>query len=339
MTATVTIAPAVSPRPTARSLLPGIGLTAIGVAIAYLVNRALPAVNALTVAVVLGVITNHLPALPGAARAGLTWSTKKLLRVGVVFLGLQLALPQLVGLGAGTLLAVVSTVAIGFLGTVWIGRLLGVSRGLRIMVATGFSICGASAIAAMESVVDPDDEDVATGVALVTLYGGLAIAAVPLLGDWLGLHGPSLGTWAGLSVHEVAQVVAAASPAGAAAVATAVVVKLSRVVLLAPMVALVGAAERTRRTVTSGKRPPIVPLFVLGFLAMIIVRSTDVLPPAVLNGANTLTTLLLAGALFGLGTAVKIPVLIRTGGRAILLGLCSTVLVATTALGALHIFT
>ncbi len=335
MTATAT---SVSPRQTTQDVLPGVGLTALGVAIAYLVNLALPAVNALTVAVVLGVVANHLPFVPTTTRVGLTWATRKLLRIGVVLLGLQLALPQLVGLGAGTLLAVVSTVAVAFLGTVAIGRLLGVSRGLGMMVATGFSICGASAIAAMESVVEPDDEDVATGVALVTLYGGLAIAAVPLVGGWLGLHGTSLGTWAGLSVHEVAQVVAAASPAGAGGVATAIVVKLSRVVLLAPMVALVGVTQRKRHTAAGGKRPPIVPLFVLGFLATIVVRSTGIVPHAVLNGANTLTTLLLAGALFGLGTAVKIPILIRTGGRAILLGLCSTVLVAFTAFVALQVF-
>ena len=321
-----------------RSVLPGVALTALGVAVAYAVNLALPAVSALTVAVVIGVVVNHLPMLPPSVRPGLVWSTRVLLRGGVVLLGLQLAVPQLLKLGAGTVIAVVLTVATGFLGTLGIGRVLRVPRGLALLVATGFSICGASAIAAMEGVTDRRDEDVATAVALVTLYGGIAIAVVPAVGGAFGLHGVALGEWAGLSVHEVAQVVAAATPAGAAAVAAAVVVKLSRVVLLAPMVAAVGVAERRRRPVTSGRRPPIVPLFVLGFLALIVVRSTGVVPAGVLTVTSTATTLLLAGALFGLGTTVRIPTLLRTGPKALLLGLCSTVLVSAVAFATLHVF-
>ncbi|HEX4702547.1 MAG TPA: putative sulfate exporter family transporter [Pseudonocardiaceae bacterium] len=326
----------VPPRTQPNALLPGFGLIVLGIGLGYAVNLVLPAVSALTAAVVIGVLVNHLPFLPATTRPGLAVATRKLLRTGVVLLGLQLAVPQLLALGGGTLLAVVVTVAAGFLGTIGIGRLLGVPRGLGLMVATGFSICGASAIAAMEGVTDREDEDVATGIALVTLYGGLAIALIPVVGGWLGLHGVALGTWAGLSVHEVAQVVAAATPAGAAAVAAAVVVKLSRVVLLAPMVAAVGMAERRRQPHATGRRPPVVPLFVLGFLVTIGLRG--LLPTTVLHGASTLTTLVLAGALFGLGTTVRAPALMRTGPKALLLGLCSTVLVATVAFVALRLF-
>lgn len=318
-----------------RSLLPCLAVTVSGVVVAYLTSMAIPIFSALTAAVILGVIAGSLPVLSEPTRQAIAKLTKRLLRAGVVLLGLQLALPAVLGLGAGTLLAVVLTVAVTFLGTIGIGRLIGVPRGLAMLVATGFSICGASAIAAMEGVVEREDSDVATAVALVTFYGGLAIAVVPLAGEWLGLEGLRLGSWAGMSVHEVAQVVAAATPAGAAAVAVAVVVKLSRVVLLAPMVALVSVHERRRRPATEGKRAPLVPLFVLGFLAMVVLRSTGILPGAVLDVAKTLCTLLLAGALFGLGCAVRIGKLVRTGGRALLLGLLSTLLVGTTAFGLL----
>jgi uncharacterized integral membrane protein (TIGR00698 family) len=321
-----------------RAMLPGILVTLLGIGVAYLVNLAIPAVSALTAAVVIGVVVNHLPFLPASTRPGLTWCTRILLRSGVVLLGLQLAVPQLLRLGLGTIAAVVITVLAAFLGTLGLGRLLKVPRGLTLMVATGFSICGASAIAAMEGVTERKDEDVATGVALVTLYGGLAIALVPTVGAALGLHGVALGKWAGLSVHEVAQVVAAATPAGTAAVAAAVVVKLSRVVLLAPMVAAVGLVERRRRPGTGDRRPPIVPLFVLGFLVLIVVRSTGVLPAGVLTVTSTITTLLLAGALFGLGTTVRIPTLVRTGPKALLLGLGSTVLISAVAFGTLSLF-
>ncbi|SFA94316.1 conserved hypothetical integral membrane protein [Amycolatopsis marina] len=322
-----------------RQLLPGLALVVVGVTVAFLVNLAVPALSALTIAVVLGVVVGNLRFVPDSTGAGVRWATRRLLRGGVVLLGLQLAVPHILQLGAGTILAVVLTVAISFLGTLGLGRLLRVPHGLSVLVATGFSICGASAIAAMEGVVKRKESDVATAVALVTLYGSLAIIAVPLFGPMLGFTGAGLGEWAGMSVHEVAQVVAAASPAGAAAVATATVVKLSRVVLLAPMVAAVSVAERRGTPADSGTRPPLVPLFVLGFLAMVALRTVDVLPLAVLNIAGTLTTLLLAGALFGLGCAVRLRSLIHTGPRALLLGLFSTLLVAGVALMTLRLLT
>ena len=309
-----------------------------GIGAAYVVNLAVPALSALTVAVVLGVLAGNVPITPSTCEPGLQWATRRLLRVGVVLLGLQLAVGRILDLGAGTIIAVVVTVAVGFLGTLGLGKLIKTPRGLSVLVATGFSICGASAIAAMESVVKRRDSDVATGIALVTIYGGLAIVAVPLVAPLIGLQGVDLGQWAGLSVHEVAQVVAAASPAGAAAVATAVVVKLSRVVLLAPMVATVSFFERRKTEPVAGKRPPLVPLFVLGFLVCVGIRSIGIVPRPVLDVASNATTLLLAGALFGLGAGVRVRALVRTGGRALLLGLASTLLLGLVAFGALWLF-
>jgi uncharacterized integral membrane protein (TIGR00698 family) len=322
--------------PRAGSLVPGLLMAVAGTGVAFGVNGAIPAVSALTVAVVLGVAAG--PFLPAATRAGLTWATRRFLRAGVVLLGLQLGLGQVLGLGAGTVIAVVVTVLLAFGGTLLVARRLGVSPGLGLMVATGFSICGASAIAAMDSVTRTDEEDVATGITLVTLYGSAAIALVPFIGTRLGMTPEQLGAWAGLSVHEVAQVVAAASPAGATAVAIAIVVKLTRVVLLAPIVTGVSIVQRRHgATTATGKRPPIVPLFVLGFLAMMALRTADVVPGAVLGIAQTTTTLLFAAALFGLGSAVRIGALLRTGRRGLLLGAVSTVLVGTVALGALTV--
>ncbi|MFC5995175.1 YeiH family protein [Pseudonocardia hispaniensis] len=315
-----------------RRLSPGLTATIGGVAVAVAINRWLPMVSTLTIAVLLGVLAGGL--LPTTTRDGLRWATRVLLRLGVVLLGLQLAAHEVFGLGVGMVAAVVATVVLAFLGTLTLGRLLRVSPGLRLMVATGFSICGASAIAAMDSVTRSDEEDVATAITLVTLYGSLAIAAVPLVGSRLGLPAEQLGAWAGLSVHEVAQVVAAASPAGAAAVGIAVVVKLTRVVLLAPIVAGVGMRQRRHRGDT-GQSPPVVPLFVVGFLALIALRSTGIVPAQVLSASQVVTTMLFAGALFGLGSAVRLPALLRTGRRGLVLGSLSSLLIALLGLGAL----
>ncbi|MDA3645503.1 putative sulfate exporter family transporter [Saccharopolyspora indica] len=315
-------------------LWPGLAVTVAAVVVSMAVAGVVPAVSALTVAVVLGVVAGNVPGFPVAARAGVAWSAKKLLRSGVVLLGLQLSVGQVLGLGAGTVVAVLLVVVVTFAGTVLLGRLLGVSRGLSLLVATGFSICGASAVAAVEGVVERDDEDVATSVAMVTVFGTVSMLGLPVLFSAWGLSAEEAGRIAGGSVHEVAQVVAAASPVGAAAVAIAVVVKLSRVVLLAPVVAVVSLLER-RRSAGAGPRPPVMPLFVLGFLLAVALRSTGVLPVVVLDVAKQLTTLLLAGALFALGFSVRIRALLRNGPKAFALGACSTVLVTAVGIAAM----
>ncbi|MGH3425517.1 MAG: YeiH family protein [Nocardioidaceae bacterium] len=312
---------------------PGLGLVAAGVAVAVVLARLVPAVSALTWAVLLGIIANNTGLHFARARAGTKVATRKLLRIGVVVLGFQLAAGEVLGLGGGVLAVVVGCVLVTFFGTRWIGRWMGVSPGTSLMVATGFSICGASAIAAMDAVSDSEEEDVATGIALVTVCGSLAIVALPWLNSFLGLSAREYGVWAGSSVHEVAQVVAAAS-AVPGALAIAVVVKLTRVVLLAPMVALTSVARRRTAGVdVSGRRPPLVPLFVLGFLAAVAVRSTGVLPSGVLDGLHQLDTVLLAAALFGLGCGVHLPTLRATGVRPLLLGFGSWALVGALSYG------
>ncbi len=321
------------------SLWPGLVVTVVAVGVSMVLAGLVPAMSSLTVAVAAGILVGNVPGFPASTRPGLAWATRRFLRLGVVFLGLQLAVGQVLGLGAGTIAAVIILVAVTFAGTLALGRALGVSRGLAMLVGTGFSICGASAIAAMESVIDRDDEDVATSVAMVTIFGTVAMLVLPVVGTGLGLTDTEMGRIAGGSVHEVAQVVAAASPAGAAAVAVAVVVKLSRVVLLAPLVTMVSLVQRRKSAATGGASPPIMPLFVLGFLAAVLVRSSGVLPDPVLDVAEQVTTVLLTGALFGLGTSVRVRALIRTGPKAFLLGLCSTVLVTTTTFVAMFTLT
>lgn len=333
----------------ARELVPGLAAAACAVAVAFAVNLALPSLSPLTVAVALGAIVGNTGVRLGALRPGLAFSAKRLLRAGIVLLGLKLAIGQVLQLGGRGLAVVVVVVAATFFGTQLLGRWMGVSRGTRLLIATGFSICGASAVAAMDGVTKNKEEEVITAIALVTMCGSMAIVLLPLLKGPLGLSGAAFGTWVGASVHDVAQVVATASVIGPAALAPAVIVKLTRVVLLAPLVAGMSLVQRRRSVTGKGraaddaetvaeKRPPIVPLFVVGFLAMVALRSSGVLSAGVLNVAQTCETVLLAAALFGLGTSVHLKTLFTTGGRALLLGLSSWVLIAALAYAGVRLF-
>ncbi|WP_298458849.1 YeiH family protein [uncultured Cellulomonas sp.] len=309
----------------------------LAVAIACLLAASrVPAVSALLLAIAVGVLARNLHVVPAVLEPGLAWSSRPLLRTGVVLLGLQLAVADVLRLGLGELAVLLVTVAATFAVTVLVGRRMGVRRPVRLLVATGFAICGAAAVAAMAPVADADDEDVATAIALVTLYGSATIVLVPVLAGLLGLADRTAGLWAGLAVHEVAQVVAAAGAVSGVALAAAVVAKLARVVLLAPLVAGVSVAVRRGTAPVAGRRrPPLLPLFVVGFLVAVAVRSTGLLPDRVLTHASVLTTVLLAAAMVGLGAQVDLRRLVRTGGRALGLGAVSTVTALAVSLGGL----
>ncbi|MFS8097863.1 putative sulfate exporter family transporter [Lentzea alba] len=316
------------------SPVPGLTVVAGGVAVAMIAAWMLPSVSALTVAVLLGAVVANVVHLPASFTPGIKLAGRRLLRIGIVLLGLKLVIRDVLALGYEVLALAVVAVTVTFVVTRWLGRVLGVSEGLSLLIATGFSICGASAIAAMNGVREQDEEDVARALGLVTLFGTVAMFSLPALYPLTGLDPAGYGVWAGGSVHEVAQVVAAAGPV-AGALAIAVAVKLTRVVLLAPMLAAVSIAERRRFT---GTRPPIVPLFVVGFLAAAAVRATDLLPDVVLSAATFVDNLLLAAGMFALGTAVRLRSLVRSGLPALALGLLSTVVIAAVALtGALLI--
>lgn len=305
-------------------------LAAAAVALALGASALLPVLPALVLCVALGVSLANLARVPEAARAGLAFAAGALLRAGVVLLGLDLVFPDILALGAKALAIVVSVVAITFAGTLAAGRRLGISRDLSLLVATGFSICGVSAIAAANGIVEADEDEVAFSVALVTLCGTLAIVTLPLLRVPLGLSPGAYGAWVGASVHDVAQVVATSSTAGGAALATAIVVKLTRVMLLAPLVA--GIALRRRRAVRGdGRRPAPVPGFVVAFVAMVAVASVGVLPAGALHRLDDVRTVLLGMALFALGTRVDVRRLLRIGPRPLALGLASWALIAAVS--------
>lgn len=305
-------------RDTLRSLLPGLALVVPGVLAALMLGWAIPVAGALVWAVGLGLVANNVGLDLAPMRPGLAFAAKQLLRVGVVLLGFRLALSDVLALGPAVLVVIVLTVAATYAGTLLFGRLLRVRPGTALLTAAGFSICGASAIAATSSVSDTDEDDVAAAIAAITGLGTIGIVAMPALGSVLGLSAQEYGVWVGAGAPEVAQVVAGAS-AVSGALSVAIAVKLARVLLLVPMVALVGA----RRSDRSAGRPPLVPWFVVGFVSACLVRSTGVLPTELLGLLEWVSSGLLAAALFGLGAGVKLSALRANGPRPPLLGLLS----------------
>lgn len=308
-----------------RLLWPGVAVAGVAAAFALLVNRGVPALTPAVVAVAAGAALN-LAGVGERLRPGLAFVSRRVLRVAVALLGLQIAVPDVLALGWQSLAVVAVATGVTFAVTPPIGRRLGLSAGTSLLIATGVAICGAAAIAAMRESADlPDDEEAAaSALGVVVSYGTAAIVLVPLAGSLVGLSPAQLGVWTGAAVHEVAQVAAIGAASGV--LAGAVTVKLGRVVLLAPIVALTAWRGRA-----GGARPPVVPAFVAAFLALVAVRSTGAVPAAVTDALPGVTNVLMAAALFGLGTGIDVRELAR-GGRAALLGGIATAIIAATSL-------
>ncbi|WP_431951580.1 YeiH family protein [Nocardia lijiangensis] len=317
----------------AREHWPGLALAAVAVLTASMLGRWLPAMSPLLAAIVLGAVAANTISLPQRLQPGLQFCSKRLLRIGVALLGLQVTFTDILGLGPAALAVVIAVVVLGIGGTMLLGKILGLSWTQRLLIACGFSICGAAAVAAVDSVIDAEEEELLTTIALVVVFGTTLIAIIPAATHTLGLDDQAAGIWAGAAIHEVAQVVAAGGALGGAALTTAVVVKLARVVLLAPVLAVIGWQLR-RHTPDSAKNrsTPLVPVFVLAFLACAALRTTGIVPTTALETARTLQITLLTAAMFALGTGVRLHTLARIGIRPLALATAATLWITAIAL-------
>ena len=325
-----------TPAPVAsESLVPGLVFVGLGTLAALAVHQLFGGISTLLAAVVIGAVLGNSDVASAETAAGVSFAAKTILRVGVVLLGLRLSIDQVTSLGFETIAIVVGTTGFTFFFVQWLGRRMGLSPSLSLLVGTGFSICGLSAIAAIEGSSDAEEEEVAAAMGLVTLFGTLAIFVIPVLGGLFGLADQQLGTWIGASVHDTAQVVAAASARGPEILAIAIAVKLTRVLLLAPIVAGVNFNRARTNPTTDGTKPALIPTFVIGFILMILVRTSGVVSDQWLSTGKTVEGLALAAAMVGLGANVRINRLRSLGPRPLLLGVLAWVVVASVSLAAI----
>jgi uncharacterized integral membrane protein (TIGR00698 family) len=310
-------------------LLPGGALVAGLTLAAYVAASLTTSVSSLIWALLLGAVFVNVVGRRPPLDPGITFAARRVLRIGVALLGLRMSIHLLATIGFRGLAVVVCSLTITLLATVWLGRRLGLPPPLALLIATGSAICGASAIAAMEPVAGASEDEVAFAVGTVTLFGTVALLILPVLGSRaLGLGDDPYGVWAGASVHEVAQVVAATAGVSAVALKVGTIVKLARVTMLAPVVAIV--ASRRGRHIDTGRLP--VPVFVLAFLGFVVLRSTGWLPGGLVHQATRLDVVLLTAALAGLGLGVDVRRLRHLGWRPIALGFASWILIASVSL-------
>jgi uncharacterized integral membrane protein (TIGR00698 family) len=316
----------------ALNYLPGVALAGAIATVAFLLRHVhrMAAFSPMILAIVIGMAFHNIVGTPSLARPGIAFSLKRLLRAAIVPLGFQLTASQIASVGPRGLFIVAISVIATFGFTVGAGRALGVGRKLTELIAAGTSICGASAVIAANTVTEAHDEDVAYAIACVTIFGSIAMFAYPLLPGRLHLDSQAYGLWSGASIHEIAQVVAASFQNGQRAGEIGTMVKLARVMLLAPVVFALNMKSRLSASSASGQavRPP-VPWFVIGFIAVVGINSLVVIPADAKTAIATLTTFLLSVALAAMGLETDISRLYAKGIRPAILGALAFLFIAT----------
>jgi uncharacterized integral membrane protein (TIGR00698 family) len=305
--------------------VPGVALTAT-IAIAATFLHRVPGFGGLSpliLSILLGMALHNIIGAPAVAKPGITFSLRRVLRAAIVLLGLQLTLFQIASVGVTGIGGTVITLAATFFFTLWVGRRLGIERQLTTLIAAGTSICGASAVVATNAVVDGGDEDVAYAIATVTVFGSISMVLFPFLNGFIHLDPQGFGLWTGSSIHEVAQVVAAAFQDGTVAGQFGTIVKLTRVLMLAPVVLIVAYVwSRGGNSKDDGapRNKIAVPWFAFGFLGMVVLNSFLPAMPAIHANAVAITIFMLAMALAAMGLETDIAKLKAKGFRPLALG-------------------
>jgi uncharacterized integral membrane protein (TIGR00698 family) len=248
-------------------------------------GRASP-VSGVLVAIVVGMLLRNLLPLPAALRPGIQFATTKLLRLGIILVGIKLSLVDVLRLGAWGIPVVAGAIAAGLVFVTWFNRALRLPERLGTLIAAGTGICGVTAIVSVAPAIEAEEREVAYAVANITLFGLAAMFLYPYLAaEWLATPA-QVGLFLGTSIHETAQVVGAALTyrevfASDAAFQAATVTKLTRNLFLAVVVPVLALVYHRRRARDAGLPAAahvvnitrLLPVFVLGFVAMALLRS------------------------------------------------------------------
>ncbi|RAI57074.1 putative sulfate exporter family transporter [Roseicella frigidaeris] len=339
--------------------LPGLGLCAAVTLAALALDHAEAALfgrawlEPLVLAILIGTAIRTAWA-PGARwRPGIDFAAKTLLELAVVLLGASLSAATVLAIGPLMLLGIAGVVAVAILASYGIGRLLGLSVRMALLVACGNSICGNSAIAAVAPVIGADGDDVAASIAFTAVLGVWAVLGLPLLAPLLDLTGHQYGVLAGLTVYAVPQVLAATAPVAAIAVQVGTLVKLVRVLMLGPVILALSLllpqlrqeTDAPTPRVTAGDRPKpgraplhrLVPWFILGFLGMVALRSLGLIPDALMPSLAAAATALTVVSMAALGLGVDMRAVARAGGSVTAAAVLSLVALGTISLGLIRL--
>src|SRR3954466_4014603 len=328
------------------SLVPGLMLCILITAAAMVLQNweetafGHPYVEALVIAILLGIALRSFWEPGDIWQAGISFSAKTLLEIAVVLLGASISLGAIVASGSALLSGIVATVVAALGASYATSRALGLPRRVSILIACGNSICGNSAIAAVAPVIGADSDDVASSIAFTAILGVVVVLGLPLFIPLLALTETQYGVLAGLTVYAVPQVLAATVPISAVSAQLGTLVKLVRVLMLGPVVVLL-SLFRSRLNVSGPAPRPVllylVPWFIIGFLVLATARSGELIPASLLGPIVISAKVLTVISMAALGLGVDLRVMGRVGGRVTIAVIVSLLVLIAISIGLIRL--
>jgi uncharacterized integral membrane protein (TIGR00698 family) len=323
-----------------RTVLPGLALAAALAVLALLLGRGLPLIGGPVFGMVLGLLVRSVLAPDARFVPGITFASTTVLQASIIALGFGLSLDQVVATGMRSLSVTVVTLSVAFFSAWLLGRWLGVHDKLKILVGVGTAICGASAVAAVTPIIQPDEHDTAYAISTIFLFNIVAVLLFPLLGHLMHMGDLGFGLWAGTAINDTSSVVAAGYSFSKAAGDYATIVKLTRATLIIPVclvLALIAAVRARRQRRLDGAASQfsllrIFPWFILWFLVASALRTAGLVPAAIQPDLHLAAEFLIVVALAAIGLSANLRRMIASGPRPILLGLGVWIAVATSSL-------
>ncbi|WP_211747161.1 YeiH family protein [Paenibacillus sp. Marseille-Q4541] len=324
----------------------GIGLTLVIALVArYLAMLPfLSIMGQLVLAILLGMLYRAFVPVPEIAAGGISFSSKKLLRYGIILLGVRLNLADVIEAGPKVLAIAIINIIFAITVIFLLAKWFKVDQKLGLLTACGTAICGAAAVVAISPQLKASDEDTAISAATVAILGTIFTLCYTVLYPVLGLSASGYGIFSGATLHEIAHVIAAADPGGQSAVDLAVIVKLSRVAMLVPIAIIIGmwSARKERNenginTKMSFRNIPI-PWFIVGFLVMSGVNTLNIIPPAMVSILITISYLLIGMAMAGLGLGVQFSTFRKKGLPSFIAGGIGSILLSILGFALVHLF-
>ncbi|MCL2602113.1 MAG: YeiH family protein [Treponema sp.] len=312
--------------------LPGIVLCFSLAAAAHVLGRFVPLAGGAVVAIVLGIALANFWHYPAVFKPGISATSKRMLQSAIVLLGFQMNLWHVVALGSRGLLLIFAVIITAVAVAYWVGKALHIQQNEQIMIGVGTAICGGSAIAAVAPVIKADEQEIATAISTVFLFNVLAVFIFPFAGHLLSMGHERFGFWAGAGINDMSSVVAAAYSMSREAGDTAMVVKLTRALMILPVSFIVALMQSKKAKSGGFSLLKIFPWFVVAFFAASIVNSFDIIPVHVSALWGSMGKFFIVAAMGAIGLNTNLRGLIRHGSKPILLGGCCSLAVIVVSL-------
>lgn len=322
------------------SKTPGILLAAVLAIPAWLLGRAFPVIGSPILGILFGMMLAFWKR-PAVFDDGIKYTSKKLLQYSIILLGFDMNLFVVFDVGSQTLALMVFTLTAAFVTAFSVGKLIKIDGKTGTLIGVGTAICGGSAIAATAPVIRADEKEVAHSISTIFLFNVLAAFLFPFLGHAFGMNDHSFGLWAGTAVNDTSSVVAAGYTFSNAAGNLAVVVKLTRTLMIVPVTLALAIYTSRKSTKQDGAArenssypiAKIFPWFVLGFIAASILNTFIPMPPGMSGFLTQAGKFVIIMAMASIGLNTNVVQLVKSGAKPILLGLICWIVLSLTSLG------